>query len=67
MLIGLYRSKTELEHSIGEPLHVQDEGVLTASNASCGILAVRGRDLERGGVSWTAEVTVLDGRIVRVE
>lgn len=67
MLIGLYRSKQELEHSIGEPLHVQDENLLSTSRATCGILAVRGRDQERGGVPWTAEVTVLDGRIVRVE
>ena len=67
MLIGLYRSKAELERSIGEPLHVEDESVLVPSTTPCGTVAVRGRDLERDGAPWTAEVTVLSGRIVQVE
>jgi hypothetical protein len=65
MLIGLYRTKAELERSIGQPLRYEDCGVLQTAYTHFGTLAVQAP----AGTEprWTAEVTMVGGRIVRVE
>jgi hypothetical protein len=66
MLIGLYRTKAELARSIGQPLHYDDRDLLRAADTHFGTLVVHGPP-EGNGTSWTAEVTMVAGRIVRVE
>lgn len=66
MLVGLYRTKAELQRAIGEPLHCEPDNLLMNEYRPFGTVAVRGAHLgpER---TWFAEVTLIDGRIVRVE
>jgi hypothetical protein len=66
MLIGLYRTRADLEHAIGQPLHYEMRNVLVADYTSFGTLTVEGR---RDGEHppWRAEVTLIAGRIARVE
>jgi hypothetical protein len=66
MLIGLYRTKAELARSIGQSLHYDDRDLLQTPCTHFGTLVVRGPS-EGDGTHWTAEVTMLAGRIVRVE
>jgi hypothetical protein len=66
MIVGLYRSKDELQHAIGQPLHYQDAGLMVPGYAPFGTLVVEG-PRTNDGPQWTAEVTVIGGRIVRVE
>jgi hypothetical protein len=66
MLIGLYRTKAELERCIGQPLRYEDCGVLQTGYTHFGTLAVQGPP-SGAEPRWTAEVTVVAGRIVRVE
>jgi len=66
MLIGLYRTKAELARSIGQPLHYDDRDLLRAADTHFGTLVVHGPP-EGNAPSWTAEVTMVAGRIVRVE
>jgi hypothetical protein len=66
MLIGLYRTKAELERSIGQPLHYDDRDLLQTTYTRFGTLALQGPS-EGIGTRWTAEVTMVAGRIVRVE
>src|SRR5262245_47411773 len=66
MLIGLYRTKAELERSIGQPLHYDDRELLRAADTHLGTLVVHGPP-GGSGTRWTAEVTMVAGRIVRVE
>ena len=66
MLIGLYRTKAELEHAIGQPLHYESGSVLVNDYRAFGTVAVEGRD-EGDERAWRAEVTLVGGRIVRVE
>ena len=66
MLIGLYGTKAELERSIGQPLHYEDHDLLQTAYTPFGTLAVEGPS-EGNGPRWTAEVTMVAGRIVRVE
>lgn len=66
MLVGLYRTKRELAHSIGEPLHFEDRSLMASEYAPFGTFTVVGP----GGhalPSWMAEVTLIEGRIVRVD
>ena len=44
MLIGLYRTKAELEHALGQPLHYESENVLVNDYRAFGTVAVEGRD-----------------------
>jgi len=67
MLIGLYRTKAELERSIGQPLHYDDRDLLQTAYTHFGTLAVQGPSELGKGTRWTAEVTMVGGRIVRVE
>jgi hypothetical protein len=66
MLVGLYRTKRELAQSIGEPLHFEDRSLMASEYAPFGTFIVVGPG---GGAlrSWMAEVTLLQGRIVRVD
>lgn len=66
MLVGLYRTKAELQHAIGEPLHYAPDNVFVNEYRPFGTMAVRGahRGPDR---PWYAEVTLIDGRIVRVD
>ena len=66
MLIGLYGTKAELERSIGQPLHYDDHDLLQTAYMRFGTLALQGPS-EGNGTHWTAEVTMVAGRIVRVE
>jgi hypothetical protein len=66
MVVGLYGSKDELLHAIGQPLHYQDDGVTVCGYARFGTFAVEGPP-GRDGERWTAEVSLINGRIVRVE
>jgi hypothetical protein len=66
MLVGLYNSKDELQHAIGQPLHYQDAGLMVRGYSPFGTFVVQGPPSSEGP-RWTAEVTVIDGRIVRVE
>jgi hypothetical protein len=66
MLIGLYGTKAELERSIGQPLHYDDHDLLQTAYTPFGTLAVEGPPKGKG-TRWTAEVTMVAGRIVRVE
>ena len=66
MLIGLYRSKEELEHCIGHPLHFESGNLLVDDYRPFGTVAVRG-PTDPGHPSWWAEVTLIGGRIVRVD
>jgi hypothetical protein len=66
MLVGLYRTKRELAQSIGEPLHFEDRSLMASEYAPSGTFIVVGS----GGcaqASWMAEVTLIEGRIVRVD
>ncbi len=66
MLVGLYRTKVDLERAIGEPLHYEPDNVLMNEYCPFGTVAVRGpHDGDRQ--PWCAEVTLIAGRIVRVE
>lgn len=66
MVVGLYRTKEELERSIGQPLRFEPGNLLVNDYRPFGTIAVRGLRLgERPG--WCAEVTLVGGRIVRVE
>ena len=66
MLIGLYPTKAELERSIGQPLHYDDRDLLQTTYTHFGTLALQGPS-DGNGTRWTAEVTMVAGRIVRVE
>lgn len=66
MLVGLYRTKAELEKAIGQPLHYETRNVLVNEYRPFGTLAVQGL-CEGDGSPWCAEVTLIGGRIVRVE
>ena len=66
MLIGLYGTKAELERSIGQPLHYDDHALLQTAYTPFGTLALQGPS-EGNGTHWRAEVTMVAGRIVRVE
>lgn len=66
MIVGLYNSKDELQQSIGQPLHYLDGSLLGHGCETYGIVAVAGPpsgDTPR----WVAEVTLIGGRIVRVD
>jgi hypothetical protein len=66
MLVGLYKTKADLEHAIGQPLHYETGNVLVADYTSFGTLAVEGRG-DGEHPPWRAEVTIIAGRITRVE
>ncbi len=66
MLVGLYRTKAELQRAIGEPLHCEPDNLLMSEYRPFGTMAVRGANLSPEP-TWYAEVTLIDGRIVRVE
>jgi hypothetical protein len=66
MLVVLYRTKAELEHCIGQPLRYETGSLLMADYRSFGTLAVEGRS-EGATPPWRAEVTLVGGRITRVE
>ena len=66
MLIGLYRTKAELEHAVGQPLHYESGNVLVNDYLALGTVAVEGRG-DGDEPSWRAEVTLVGGRITRVE
>ncbi len=66
MLVGHYRTKDELQHAIGEPLHYHPDNVLVNEYRPFGIVAVRGAR-RTAEPTWYAEVTLVDGRIVRVD
>jgi hypothetical protein len=66
MLIGLYRTKAELERSIGQPLHYDDRDLLQTTYKRFGTLALQGPPAGNR-TRWTAEVTMVAGRIVSVE
>jgi hypothetical protein len=65
MLIGLYRTKRELAQSIGEPLHFEDRSLMASEYAPFGTFVVVGPGCALP--SWMAEVTLIEGRIVRVD
>lgn len=67
MLIGLYRSKEELRESVGQPLKFEPTNVLVSEWTPCGCVAIRGPVTEPGCRPWTAEVTLIDGVIRRVD
>ena len=66
MPVGLYRTKRELAQSIGEPLHFEDRSLMASEYAPFVTFIVVNPD---GSAlpSWMAEVTLIEGRIVRVE
>jgi hypothetical protein len=64
--LGSTRRKAELERSIGQPLHYDDHYLLQTAYTLFGTLALQGPS-EGNGTRWTAEVTMVPGRIVRVE
>ena len=45
MLVGLYRTKAELERAIGEPLHCEPDNLLMNEYRPFGTVAVRGAHL----------------------
>lgn len=67
MLIGLYRSKKELKQAVGQPLRFEPTNVLVGEYVPFGRIAVRGPAGRRRQRPWTAEVTLIDGIIRRVD
>lgn len=67
MLIGLYHTKKELRDAVGQPLRFEPTNVLVNEYTPFGVLVVRGPAAGDGSRPWVAEVTLIDGKIQRVD
>jgi hypothetical protein len=66
MLLGLYATKDQLRHSVGQPLHYQETQLLICEYRPNGVVAVRGPSPGGDARPWIAEVSLRDGHIVHV-
>jgi hypothetical protein len=67
MLLGLYATKDQLRHSVGQPLHYQETQLLICEYKANGVVTVRGALPGGGDRPWIAEVSLRDGHIVHVD
>jgi len=63
-LLGLYRTKKALREAVGQPLRYEETSIAGPEYQPDGTVVVVGpsRDYQK----WAAEVTLKDGKIIRV-
>ena len=68
MMLALYKSKAELKAAIGQPLRYRETSIHGPEYRPDGTFCVARRPhLQGGGREFFAEVTMKDGRILKVK
>jgi hypothetical protein len=63
-LLGLYPTKKALKEAVGQPLRYEETAIAGPEYQSNGTVVVEGPHRDR--LQWAAEVTLKDGKIVKV-
>jgi len=63
-LLGLYPTKKALKETVGQPLRYEETSIAGPEYQSNGTVVVQGPN--RDYLTWEAEVTLKDGKIVKV-
>jgi len=63
-LLGLYPTKKALKETVGQPLRYEETSIARPEYQLNGTVVVKGP--HRDDLKWAAEVTLKDGKIVKV-